>query len=445
MKRWHADVAWLGNVENNVLIEVDGDRITAVTPHVDPPPDAVRLTGFTVPGLANVHSHAFHRALRGRTQAGEGDFWTWRTLMYDRAARLDPDNYYQLARATYAEMALAGITAVGEFHYVHHDRDGTSYADPNAMGLALIAAAHDAGIRITLLDTCYLWSGLGKKPPEGTQVRFTDDSAEAWATRAAALSNDEATIIGAAIHSVRAVDAPSMTVVRDWTQARQAPLHLHLSEQRQENEQCLAATGQTPTQLLASNGILGPRTTVVHATHLEDADIESLGKTRTNVCFCPTTERDLGDGIGPARSLALAGCPLCLGSDMHCLIDLFEDARAMELNERLHQQRRGIHRPAALLEALTIQGMQALGWKDAGRIAPGALADFITVSLDSPRLAGTRQSEIVEHLIFCATASDVTDVIVGGNSIVAQSQHSAVGNVGLALAEAIALLDAVNL
>lgn len=442
VKRWHAELAWLGHVAERVLIEVTDDRFAAVIPNVDPPPDAVRLPGFTIPGLANAHSHAFHRALRGRTQTGAGDFWTWRRLMYDLAGRLDPDIYYELARATFAEMALAGITAVGEFHYIHHDRTGRPYDDRNAMGHALIAAARDAGIRLTLIDACYLWSGLGERPPEGAQVRFTDGDAETWAGRVDALANDDGTLIAAGIHSVRAVDPRSMAVVRDWAAARRALLHLHLSEQRQENEQCLAATGLTPTQLLASAGVLGPATTAVHATHLDAADVELLGSSRTSICVCPTTERDLGDGIGPARALASAGCPLCLASDMHPMIDLFEEARAMELNERLQQGQRGIHRPPDLLDDLTIRGAQALGW-DAGRLQQGALADFTTVSLSSPRTAGARPAEAVEYLLFCATASDVTHVVVGGRPVVAQGWHVGVGDVGQALARAIAHADAL--
>ncbi len=439
--RWHAELAWLGHVAERVLIEADGERISAVTAGVNAPPDATALRGFTIPGLANAHSHAFHRALRARTQAGTGDFWTWRRLMYDLAARLDPDNYYELARATFAEMALAGITAVGEFHYVHHDRSGQPYADPNAMGIAVLAAAHDAGIRITLIDTCYLWSGLNEQPPEGVQVRFTDGSAERWAARVGALSGRADALIAAGIHSVRAVDPRNMAVVRDWASARGAPLHLHLSEQQAENDACRAATGLTPTRLLAETGVLGPATTAVHATHLERDDIELLGSSHTNICFCPTTERDLGDGIGPARALAMAGCPLCLGSDMHSFIDLFEDARAMELNERLRTGQRGIHRPHDLLDAFTVKGMRALGW-DAGRLEPGALADFATVDLGSPRTAGARPAEAVEYTLYGATASDVTQVVVGGRPVVVDRRHSGVGDVGAALARAIARLDA---
>ncbi|HEX8781507.1 MAG TPA: formimidoylglutamate deiminase, partial [Nocardioides sp.] len=216
-------------------------------------PAPTRLPGLTVPGLANCHSHAFHRALRGRTQRERGTFWTWRDQMYAVAGRLDPDTYLALARATYREMVAAGITAVGEFHYLHHGPDGTPYDDPNAMGHALVQAAREAGLRITLLDTCYLSSGFGK-PPEGVQVRYDDGSADAWAERVAALQDDDSTRVGAAIHSVRAVPRDQLPTVVAATRGR--PLHAHVSEQPAENDACLAAYGLTPAALLAEAGAL---------------------------------------------------------------------------------------------------------------------------------------------------------------------------------------------
>jgi formiminoglutamate deiminase len=436
---WHAEHAWLGaerGVAERVLVEVEGDRIAGVREGVDPPAGAARLGGITVPGLANGHSHAFHRALRGRTQRGKGDFWTWRELMYRVAAGLTPDRYLELARATYAEMVLAGITAVGEFHYLHHDPAGRPYADPNRMGEALIEAAAQAGIRLTLIDTCYLRAGLGGEPLAGPQVRFGDGDADGWAERASGLRDRPGVRVAAGIHSVRAVDQAGMSTVAAWAEARQAPLHLHLSEQPAENQACLAATGLTPAALADAAGVLGPRTTAVHATHLTGDDVARLGATRTTACLCPTTERDLADGVGPARALADAGSPLCLGSDSHAVIDLFEEARAVELDERLATRRRGHHQPADLLAAATQAGMDALGW-DAGRLAPGRLADLVTVGLDSVRLAGTRPAEAVDHLVFAATAADVASVVVGGRQVVRDGQHLLVGDVGQALARAI--------
>jgi formiminoglutamate deiminase len=442
MGAWHAEWAWLAperGMAERVLVEVEGDRIAAVTEGVDPPAGATRLAGVTIPGLANGHSHAFHRALRGRTHRAGGDFWSWRELMYQVAGALDPDGYLELATAAYAEMALAGICAVGEFHYLHHDPAGRPYADPNRMGEAVAEAAGRAGVRLTLIDTCYLRAGLDGRPLEGAQVRFGDGDAEAWAERAGAVAERPGLRVAAGIHSVRAVDEASMATVAAWAGERDAPLHLHLSEQRAENEACLAATGRTPAALASSAGVLGPRTTAVHATHLTDDDVALLGTTGTAVCLCPTTERDLADGIGPALALADAGSPLCLGSDSHAVVDLFEEARAVELDERLATGRRGNHRPADLLAAASEAGMAALGW-DAGRLAPGHLADLVTVTLDSVRLAGARPAEAVDQLVFAATAADVTSVVVSGRQIVADARHLLVGDVPAALDRAIAAL-----
>jgi formiminoglutamate deiminase len=439
---WHAELAWLGpgrGAAERVLVEVDGDRIAAVTEDVDPPAAAVRLPGITVPGLANGHSHAFHRALRGRTHRGRGDFWAWRERMYELAARLDPDSYLELARAAYAEMALAGVAAVGEFHYLHHDPAGRPYADPNRMGHALVEAAAQAGVRLTLIDTCYLRAGLDGRPLVGPQVRFGDGDAAAWAARAGGLRDAAAVRVAAGIHSVRAVDPAGMAVVAAWARDRDAPLHLHLSEQRAENQACLAATGHTPAALADAAGALGPRTTAVHATHLTGDDVARLGATRTTACLCPTTERDLADGVGPARALADAGSPLCLGSDSHAVVDLFEEARAVELDERLATERRGHHHPEDLLTAATATGMHALGW-NAGRLEPGRLADLVTVTLDSPRLAGAHPADLVDHLVFAATAADVTHVVISGQPIVEDGHHLRI-DVPTALTHAIHALD----
>ena len=328
MTAYWLERAWTGAgpVLDGLRVDIEDGVFTSVAP--GPPEGATRLAGLTVPGLANCHSHAFHRALRGRTQRERGTFWTWREQMYAVASRLTPDAYFELARATYREMVSVGITSVGEFHYLHHDPDGEPYDDPNAMGQALLEAARQAGVRIALLDTCYLASGIGS-PPEGVQARFTDGDAEAWAVRVEELRTDHPDIrVGAAIHSVRAVPRDQMPHLVAWAAHHEAPLHVHLSEQVAENDACLAAYGATPTEVLADVGALGPRTSVVHATHLGDHDVELLGSSGTHTCFCPTTERDLGDGIGASRMLYDAGATLTLGSDSHAVVDLFEEMRA---------------------------------------------------------------------------------------------------------------------
>ncbi|HEX2314533.1 MAG TPA: formimidoylglutamate deiminase [Thermomonospora sp.] len=444
--RWHAELAWLGDeVAADVLIEADGERFTAVTPGVTAPPDAERLPGLTLPGLANAHSHAFHRALRGRSHAERGDFWTWRDQMYAVADRLDPDSYRTLARAVYAEMALAGISAVGEFHYLHHRPGGAPYGNPNAMGEALIAAAADAGIRITLLDACYLTGGIGR-PLAGTQLRFGDGSAGNWQRRVDALhglvgkDGRSHARVGAAVHSVRAVPREQIHAVAAWARERRAPLHFHLSEQPAENAACLDAYGMTPTRLLAEGGALGPLATAVHATHLDAEDVRLLGTTMTGVCLCPTTERDLADGIGPARALADAGAELSLGSDQHAVIDLFEEARAVELDERLRTRRRGHWSAGELLAAATWNGHHALGWPEAGRLEPGGYADLVTVALDSVRTAGTTREYAAETAVFAATAADVRHVVVSGRRVVRDGRHLLVPDPAAALHTAITAL-----
>jgi len=470
-RAWHAEFAWLPGVGilPDVLIEAAGDRFTTITPRVGVgslPPGVIRLGGLTVPGLANAHSHAFHRALRGVTQAGRGTFWTWRERMYQVAARLEPSNYRALARAVYAEMTLAGISCVGEFHYVHHGSDGTPYADPNAMSLALIEGAAEAGLRITLLDACYLSGGLDPAgwslPLSGPQVRFGDGTAQEWAKRVGLLGTDEhgmlgpSAMVGAAIHSVRAVPPEQMATVAAWTHATGAPLHVHLSEQVAENNACLAAYRCTPAALLYDAGVLGPRTTVVHATHLTSADIRLLGGSEVFACVCPTTEADLADGIGPFGALATAGCRLTVGSDSQAVIDLFEEARRIEMYERLASMERGHFTAEALGTAVTWDGHASLGWPDAGEIAPGSLADLVTVTLDSPRLAGAplpgrrgaRQEprelnlHLLEAVIFAASPADVRNVVIGGRDVVADGRHLLVDDVPAALSAAVrAVLD----
>jgi formiminoglutamate deiminase len=424
--------AWLvDGPSERVRVTVDAVGVVAAIDVAVPaqPGDTV-LAGMVLPGFANAHSHAFHRALRGRTHAAGGTFWTWREQMYEVAARLDPDSYRRLATAVYAEMALAGVSCVGEFHYVHHGPGGTPYDDPNVMGEAIREAARAAGLRLTLLDTCYLAGGIGESLDE-TQLRFGDGDAEQWAKRFTRLAADDTTRIGAAIHSVRAVPAEQIPTVVAAAGGR--PLHVHLSEQPAENEQCIAAYGVRPTQLLERHAALGPGTTAVHATHLTPDDVACLGQARTTACFCPTTERDLADGIGPARELHDAGSPLALGSDQHAVVDLLEEARALEMHERLLSGQRGRFTPAELLDALTTAGHASLGWPEAGRIDVGAVCDLVAINLDTPRTAGADPAQVV----LAATAADVDTVVIGGRVVVQGGEH-VLGDVGALLKDAIA-------
>ncbi len=439
---YHCELAWLGDdhAVGDVLVAIDGDRIVTVTPHVHPddvPVGTVRLPGLTLPGLANAHSHAFHRALRGRTHDGVGSFWTWRDQMYALALELDPDSYHRLARATFAEMALAGVTCVGEFHYLHHQAGGVPYRDANIIGEALIAAATDAGLRITLLDTCYLQGGFGL-PPNPVQKRFSDVRVERWIERVDALRTLASPMvrIGGAVHSVRAVDATSIEEMARWAIEHEAPLHAHVSEQPAENHQCIEAYALTPIEVLAERHVLDAAFTAVHATHLTEHDVRLLQMHRSTVCMCPTTERDLADGIGDTAAFRDSEISIALGSDSQAVIDLFEEMRATELDERLATMVRGNHSVSSLLEAATSTGHHSLGWPDAGRLSVGSLADLVTVRLDSVRTAGGGVEHALATAVYAASAADVEHVVASGRVVVRQGRHVSI-DVGAALHESI--------
>lgn len=440
--RWHAAYAQLPEgLTGDVLIEADGDRFTSIQTGV---PAATagqveRLPGIVLPGFANTHSHAFHRGLRGRTHRGGGTFWTWREAMYALADRLDPDRYLALARATYAEMAMAGITSVGEFHYLHHQPGGQPYDDPNEMAHALTQAADDAGIRLTLLDTCYLAGGLdagAHVPLNEQQRRFSDGTVDAWAERVGALRDHvgggpQPLRVGVAAHSVRAVSAGDLSVIADVAMLRDdAPVHIHLSEQPAENEACHAAYGISPTFLLDRHGLLRPSLTAVHATHLSADDIRLLGDAGATVALCPTTERDLADGIGPAAALQGAGATLALGTDQHAVIDMFEEMRGLEMHERLSSGQRGRLGIDALMAAATRH--TSIGWPDAGSIAVGQRADLVAVRDDSVRTVGSDPAQ----LVMTATAADVDTVIVSGRTVVSEGRHR-LGDVASLLRDAL--------
>ena len=410
-----------GTIRAGVRVDETAGLITAVTDGPLRPGDTA-LRGLTLPGIANGHSHAFHRALRGRTHAQGGDFWAWREQMYAVAAGLDADRYYALAAAFYAELLLAGYTAVGEFHYLH--RDPTT-----VMADAVVAAARDAGIRLTLLDTLYRHGGRDATgtalPPSDAQRPFISDL-DTWLARHERLVLTGTARRGAALHSLRAVDPDDVSRVVEAT--GDEPLHAHVSEQPAENAQVWAAFGLSPIAVLRDAGALGSRFTAVHATHLSSEDISDLSG--SFVCICPTTERDLGDGIGPARELHEVGAILTIGSDQHVVVDPFDELRALEGHERLKTGRRGIFSPAELIAAATTDGYRSLGWE--GGLTVGAACDLVALRTDSTRTAGAA----VEQLWLAASASDVSDVVVGGHRVVTSGVHR-LGDVGAALATAI--------
>ncbi len=384
----------------------------------------------------NAHSHAFHRVLRGRTHegadGGAGTFWTWCDQMYAAAAGLSPASYEQLATAVFAEMVTCGWSAVGEFHYLHHQVGGAPYGtdgvgEEHAMERALARAARAAGIRLVLLDTCYLQGGLTADGEaialNETQKRFSDGTAAGWLERhgrlAAALAEEDAgsglVSLGAAIHSVRAVPLAAMAEIAAGLDPAM-PLHIHLSEQPAENESAQAAYGASPTALLEQAGLLGNRLSAVHATHLSERDITALGAAGAGIVMCPTTEADLGDGIGPARELADAGAVISLGTDQHAVVDPYLEQRALEHGERLRSGVRGRFSPAEISAAAREGGMRSLG------LSPND--DHLLVRTDSVRTIGSRSAQ----LPLTATASDIFEVHINGLQVAANGIHTRLGD-----------------
>lgn len=418
MARWLAEHAWLGGdtFAGDVLIEVEDGAIVGVS-ESSKGEGATRLHGVVLPGLVSAHSHAFHRMLRGRTHEAGGDFWAWRQPMYEAANDLTPDSYRSVAESVFSEMVMSGITTVGEFHYVHHRPDGSPYEDPNAFGRALCEAATAAGIRLTLLDTAYLASGIDGLPPLPEQARFSDGSVAGWVDRVRGLEalTSQTVRIGVAVHSIRGVARADLATVAAAAIELNVPLHVHAAEQPAEVEESLRVHGATPIGVLDAEGVLGPSTTVVHATHATESDIGLLADSGAGVCLCPTTEADLGDGIGPAIELASAGVPLSLGSDSNAVVDILREAQSVELFDRLRIGRRGLHAPTHLLTAATMNGMASLGWPSGG-LAPGSPADFIAIDTSHLDLEGVEVTPAAA--VMSATRAAVTDVVIAGRRMV---------------------------
>jgi formimidoylglutamate deiminase len=377
-----------------------------------------------LPGFVNTHSHVFQRALRGHTHrplSRQDTFWTWRTAMYAEAQRLNPELLFEGAISTYREMLAAGYTSVGEFHYVHHQPGGQPYADPNVMSEAVMQAGRDAGIRVVLLMTAYAQSGFNQ-PPEEDQRRFCDASVDAYLRRVEAL-RVTGVPIGVAPHSVRAVPESWFRAIADYSRTHQLPLHVHADEQRAEIEQCRAAHGCTPIELLERFGALAAKTTIVHATHANATEIALLAQNGCTVCVCPTTEGDLGDGIAPYAELLAAHIPLAIGSDSNTRLDPIEELRWAEYSARMRYQRRRIliagelaSPGPLLLEFGTRRGASALGL-ETGVIAPAMPADFVAVDLNHPSLAGWNAEDFLDMVLFGSSSSVIKQTWVQGKKV----------------------------
>jgi formimidoylglutamate deiminase len=430
-----------------------------------------------LPGMVNAHSHAFQRVIRGRTEyrgastfvGARDSFWTWREQMYAAASRLTPEDIYDASRMAFLEMALGGITTVGEFHYLHRAPDGAEYEDPNLLSKQVARAALDVGIRIALLRVAYARAGHLKEP-DPRQLRFIETDAEVYARNTESLIADLARSqsdegagvdegagldedarregstkrawVGVAPHSVRAVPVEYLRALRDFADARSLPVHMHVAEQPAEVSACAEETGRTPVALLSDEGLLGPRFTGVHAVHITAEEIRQLRDARACVCACPTTERNLGDGIVPADALLEAGVSVALGTDSHAQIDLFEDARELEYHLRLRRLERNVLAPdtgatnedegaarasslaARLFECASVAGARSVG-ASAGEFAEGKAADFFTVDLEDPTVAGASTEDLLPAIVFSLSRAGIRETAVGGRVIVEDGRHAA--------------------
>jgi formimidoylglutamate deiminase len=410
---------------NQVISISDDGYIDAI--HTREPGSTIteELPGIALlPGFVNAHSHAFQRALRGRThhaRSARDTFWTWRQAMYDEALRLTPDSIYQIALQAYREMLAAGYTSVGEFHYVHHQPNGTPYERANRMAEAVIQAGRDAGIRVVLLLTAYA-RGDFQQPPSPIQRRFCDASLDAYLARADALRTSGAAL-GIAPHSVRAVPETWLQQLAAYSRLHQLPFHIHADEQMAEIEQCQQAHGCTPIELLARNGALNANTTIIHATHANQTEIALLAEHQARVCVCPTTEGDLGDGIAPYAALVAAHIPLCIGSDSNTRIDPLEELRWAEYSARMRYQSRRIlvadeqAAPGPLLLSYgTRAGADALSLTT-GSIEAGMAADFVAIDLRSSSLQGWTPDDLLDTLFFGASCNVFAQTWVQGKRV----------------------------
>lgn len=397
---------------------------------------------WTVPGIANLHSHAFQRAMAGMAErqtnpslAGLGprnehdSFWTWRETMYRFAGRFDPDTLYAVAAQLYAEMLEAGYTTVCEFHYLHHAPDGRPYDDPAAMSRALIAAARDTGIRLTLLPVLYMTGGFDGRALSERQQRFAhgvDDYLRLLDT----LCEDvgERLHIGACFHSLRAVPPDAMHAVLE-TLPGGMPVHIHIAEQIGEVQDCLAIRGARPVEWLLANAAVDRRWTLVHATHLTAAEVQGIARSGATVAICPTTEGNLGDGLFPLRDYLDAGGGWGIGSDSHISVSPIEELRWLEYGQRLATQRRNIAvRPDStsvgetLLRAVASSAARSTGHA-IGTLNVGEFADFVVLDSDAPHFAGATPEDTLDRWIFNGNRNLVRDIHVGGTQVVANGQH----------------------
>lgn len=400
--------------------------------HANTPLVATTADGrWTLPGIANLHSHAFQRAMAGlaERQTDRADsFWTWRETMYRFAACFDPDTLHAVAAQLYAEMLEAGYTAVCEFHYLHHDRDGTPYADRAAMSRALIAAARETGIRLTLLPVLYMSGGFDGRALGGRQRRFAHDVDEyLHLLDLLRGEEDERVRLGYALHSLRAVPPEAMRAVLDPL-PHGMRVHIHIAEQVAEVDECVALRGARPVEWLLANAEVDARWTLVHATHLSEAEVQGLARSGATVAICPTTEANLGDGLFPLRPFLDAGGRWGIGSDSHVSVSPVEELRWLEYGQRLVTRRRNIavaDSPSvgeSLLRGVVDSAAQATGFDDLAR-------DRIVLDAAAPALAGATAQDVIDRWVFAGNRPLVETVEVGGERVVEDGRHRDAGRI----------------
>jgi len=424
-----------------LLVGDDGRLVTVLGPGEETEHPVTDLRGKAIlPGFANAHSHTFQRLIRGRTETrgvGGDDFWSWREPMYRAALSVDADDVYHVARMAFLEMVMAGTTTVGEFHYLHRAEDGRPYDDPNLLAKMAIAAAESVGLRIALLRVAYQRAGY-ELPPHPGQVRFYESPREYTdntAALAAELAGSKHAWLGVAPHSIRAVPLAQLEEIVAWARDRRLPIHMHAAEQTAELAACKREYGATPVELLAQRGLLSSKTTLVHAIHVTDEEMDAMGEADAVICSCPTTERNLGDGIIDAARAAERGVRFAFGSDSQAQIDPLEDARELEYHLRLQMQRRAVLDEIAscnlahrLMHYATIGGAEALGF-DGGALAAGRPADFFAMNLDDPSIAGNSSANLLPMVVFGLDRQAIRDVVVGGKHIYKDGSHPVAGEI----------------
>jgi formimidoylglutamate deiminase len=425
--------------EENVRIECDasGCFTSAGAVTGEGAASARRLQGPVIPGMANLHSHAFQRAMAGlgERRSGEADsFWTWRETMYRLVSLLRPEDMEAIAAQLFVELLESGYTAVAEFHYLHHGKDGQAYATLTETSRRIIAASKRAGIRLTHLPALYMQAGFGGKPLSAEQKRF-GNSVEQFTRLMDELhteyARDPTVRIGLALHSLRAVDLAAMRrVTEHWsTLDNGAPIHLHVAEQTREVDECLAFYGSRPVQWLFDNAAVDERWCLVHATHMVDAEVGAVAASGAVAGLCPTTEANLGDGIFPAAAFVERGGRFGIGSDSQVSLSPMEELRLLEYGQRLVSRRRAVlasgEQPSTgrnLYQSAARGGAQALGIV-AGELSPGARADFVVLDAESPGLYGRQGDALLDALLFSDSRNAIKSVWVGGREVVCDGTH----------------------